>query len=204
MKRLHVLALLPIVSLFACAAPTTESEAPTDDVDSLAPLATITSVNADGSWTATALPTTGNKDDNYATATFTGPAGKTRKMGVCLLKKYPSTATCESDADCVNRPTTLPSGGARYCTAAEGSVAKYCYYRGSETTSCAGSPALGAIPVPPGTYSSPSTATGFGKFISYACFEGCKPSKDPSTPQPGPSVTSAELAAQQMCGGYPC
>jgi hypothetical protein len=177
---------------------TTDDElAPASDLDDVSTLATITSVNADGTWTATANPpsvTSNPGGTAKGSGVFTGPAGKTRRMGVCLLR---STGTsCNTVADCADAPANLPAGGFRYCTQAEGATGKRCYYRpGTQAGYCAGTPALGGVPVAPGTYTTP-TASGAGgepAFLSYACFEGCAVTD--------PAISSTEVVVKEIWGG---
>lgn len=161
------------------------------------------STNADGTWSANATGTDADSTANRAHATFTGPAGKTRRMGVCLLKKYGgfNGTPCTTTAQCGAAPTTLPAGGFRYCAAPQNTGQKYCFFRpGPPTTYCAGTPAQNLQPVSPGAKSTPIVVSGKGMFVSYACFEGCS-ATDPST-------SSAEQATpdlgQVMCGKVYC
>lgn len=167
-----------------CATPAAD-EAREADVDSLTPQAMITNANADGTWTATALKPVG-EDSVNGVATFTGPSGKTRKMGVCVIREYRNTSnlatSCTTVADCGSSPSYLPTGGSRYCTSADNSGGKSCFYRpGTQASLCAGSPANGGVAVAPGTFvTGPSPGATTSQFwISYACFEGCTAS-DPS------------------------
>jgi hypothetical protein len=166
------------------------------DVDALEGQQLITSTNADGTWTSNATITIEQLTckpsfswEGYAGATFTGPAGKTRRMGACALREAKtasgSAKACNTVADCAaspEAPASLPSGGFRYCTAANGTGQKYCYYRpGPATTWCAGTPAMaGAPPVAPGYYGLQFNPPGGTKWISYGCFEGCAVT-DPSS-----------------------
>jgi hypothetical protein len=168
-----------------CAANAADETGDTPDVadGTLETRQVITSVNADGTWTADATGTSGDPDNLYASATFTGPAGKTRRMGSCLLKKYQNASStptaCTTVADCNSAPSSLPTGGFRYCTNPNGSGTKYCYYRpGTAVSKCVGTPANGGTPIAPGTYQTPGWH-GTGTFLSYACFEGCV-ATDPS------------------------
>lgn len=189
-------------ALAGCATPT-DAEAPDSADDGLEAAQLVTNVNADGTWTADALAPTMWDDTEtgtgmgYGRATFTGPTGKTRKMGACLLRSYGSTA-CTSVANCGSAPATLPTGGARYCTAPGGSGTKYCYYRpGTAANWCAGSPANGGTAVSPGTFTTPTQGVPYGvNFISYGCFEGCTAS-DPSSS----SVAKAKM--NMYCIRYP-
>lgn len=161
-----------LVMLTACG-DAAEGLAPEVGGDALEVQQTVNSTNANGTWSATAsfVYSSGYK----ARTVFTGPTGKTRAMGLCALKLYNETSpvACTTTANCTSAPTSLPTGGARYCIAPENSGQKYCYYRpGGPTTYCAGSPALGGTPVGPGTYTVP-TASPSGAWASYGCFEGC-------------------------------
>jgi hypothetical protein len=178
--KLASIIAVSLVSLAACTAPNEADEnAPSADEDGLETAASITSVNASGTWVATALgPTYTGSPGNFQTvsrATFTGPA-TTRRMGVCLLQRRHAVA-CNTATDCANAGFPfegLPAGGFRYCTNVDGVGQKYCFYRGGPaSTHCAGTPAHGA-PIAPGTYASPSATLNYGTTaISYACFEGC-------------------------------
>lgn len=179
-----------------------DDAAPSPAGDELDTLQKITSINADGTWTASAWTPYGDTSSAEIGATFTGPSGKTRKMGVCGLQRYGTGVACSTVANCNNAPTTLPSGGARYCTAPNGTGQKYCYYRpGSATTYCAGSPALGGTAVAPGAYSKAGlrfTANWQGAtVISYGCFEGCT-ATDPS------SSSTSTLLSPADCGTTRC
>jgi hypothetical protein len=169
-----------------CAEAIPEGTGDTPDIveDALGTEATITNTNADGVWVADAIGTSANVDNLFAKASFTGPAGKTRRMGACLLRRYepPSggAQTCTTVADCSNAPSTLPTGGFRYCTASAGSTIKRCYFRpGPPTTHCVGTPANGGQPIASGFYNTPGGPEREGAYISYACFEGCTAS-DPA------------------------
>jgi hypothetical protein len=134
-----------------------------------------------GAWTAFAHQPGADDPFILGAATFTGPAGQTRRMGVCLLQAHSPSVSCNTTADCNNAPSSLPGGGFRYCTSPNGSGAKRCYFRpGSAGAYCSGTPAHGQ-PIAAGTYGTPSVLPIQGKqYISYACFEGCV-STDPSS-----------------------
>ena len=142
----------------------------------------VTSCNATGCWTAEAIHPIGRSTFNgsyriHGGATFTGPEGAVRGMGVCLLKQYEPAVPCTTIADCTDAPTALPAGGFRYCTEARGETQKTCFYRpGRQADFCAGTPAMPGLPsIPPGTWMTPvSTQTEPATWISYACFEGCR------------------------------
>lgn len=139
----------------------------------------IYSTNTAGTWSADAkTPGLDIHNRVYASAVFTGPTGSTRKMGVCTLRL--TETTCSTVADCST--VYVPTGGAKYCTAPNGTGQKVCAVRaGSQTSYCAGSPALGGTAVAPGTYSTPhQPAESLTSYISYACFEGCA-ATDPSS-----------------------
>jgi hypothetical protein len=178
-----------VIFASACAEPP-EADAPSLEDDGVEPLQTVTSVNADGTWVADASFINQTVNNIYAGASFTGPSGKTRRMGVCALKQFQENnpVACATVADCNSAPSSLPAGGFRYCVAPNNVGQKYCFYRpGSPASYCAGSPAqAGNPPIAPGTYYTPSTA-GSGCWISYACFEGCA-TTDPSSSTGGLSV----------------
>jgi hypothetical protein len=141
----------------------------------------VYSANADGMWSANA--TNGGGDFNYqAWGAFTGPGGRTRRMGVCALKQYnPLWPTpCNTAADCAG--ISVPAGGFRYCVQPNGVGAKTCFIRpGPATTYCAGTPANGGVPIAPGTIATGTYNAGpNSKWLSYACFEGCAVT-DPSS-----------------------
>jgi hypothetical protein len=180
------------VALFgaACVSPVGDApddDAPPIDTDRVEGSQLVTSVNADGTWTADAQ-WPGGVYGVTASAVFTGPAGKTRRMGVCLLRGHLTSnayVPCNSVADCSGAPASLPAGGFRYCTAPGGAGQKYCFYRpGSALAWCDGTPANGGIPVPPGVYSKGHQAPAASPYISYACFEGCT-ATDPSSSSVG-------------------
>jgi hypothetical protein len=189
--------------LVACAAgEAVDSEAPGLDPNGLEESQVITSVNADGTWTANALTPVKPGYEVSAVATFTGPPGKTRRMGVCALLRGSAGAgtTCNTVADCSGAPALLPAGGFRYCVAPNGTGTKKCFYRpGPPAQYCTGTPAMaGNPPIAPGTFYTPSTSY-TGLWISYACFEGCA-ATDPS------SSSAMLLFGEPACGGLgnPC
>lgn len=196
MKSRHtvlVVCISTLTSIVGCAADDAAPfEAVATDDGSLEPQATLTSVNADGTWTATPnVPTIVSSGNLKASAAFTGPANKTRKMGVCSLRRAQPTGKaykiCTSVADCFDAPTTLPTGGARYCALPDGETQSQCYYReGPQQGWCAGSPALGGTAVAPGTYETPVQSTSYWH-VSYACFEGCT-ATDPAVSSAGRSL----------------
>jgi hypothetical protein len=175
------ISLLTITIIGGCAVRTEEpAEVPAAEDDVLGELASVTS----GAWTGTAVtpftPGLGlNRPwgDLSASASFAGPAGSTRRMGVCLLQM--TTTPCTSVANCTMTP---PPGGFVYCTKPDGAAQKYCAFRpGAPSTWCAGTPALGGNPpIASGSYTTPRRGALSGvDYVSYACFEGCSAS-DPS------------------------
>lgn len=184
MKRILfvTLGMSLLAGIVACSSEAGDDEvSPVPVDDATAAQAIIYSTNAAGTWTAEAfkpvIPSVTGAGVT-ASAAFTGPSGYTRKMGVCALKL--GGGTCSTVADCSGFPATLPTGGARYCTQAEGDTAKRCYFRGASTSYCAGSPALGGAAVAPGTFTTPSLSAGReSTWLSYGCFEGCA-ATDPS------------------------
>lgn len=157
-------------------------------------------VTVDG-WTATAYPpwTTciGPGPDGCAwsdltaQADFAGPSGTTRRAGVCLLQM--TDTSCNTVADCGGSPSTLPSGGFRYCANVSGY--KRCGFRpGSPQNFCAGTPAMGGASVPPGFYSAPRrTVPDYTDHVSYACFAGC------ATSDPSVSSATTNVAPGTRC-----
>jgi hypothetical protein len=182
---------IAFTSLVGCASSATDEDlAPAGDLDGLESRASITSVNAAGTWVASAEPPAIADEPTWkaiaARATFTGPA-TTRRMGVCLLRK--TNTPCNTVADCGNAPASLPAGGFKYCTNVDNVGQKYCSYRpGPATTFCAGTPANGNVPIPPGTYQAPWGWDAVASYVSYACFEGCAATD--------PSVSSASRTPQ--------
>lgn len=155
-------------------------EAPSSDADALETMQQITVwIDNNGFWTADALsPVAGAHGKVSARATFTGSG--TTKAGVCLLQKYVDTANvstpCTTVDDCAFAPYDLPTGGARYCTAPNGTGQKYCFFRpGSQTSFCAGSPAQGGAAIAADTLYTPLRALSQSgvEVLSYACFGGC-------------------------------
>jgi hypothetical protein len=213
--KVVILSLVAIVgaAVVGCAAESTAPDV-VDDVEvaeaTSEPQQVMTSVNGDGTWTADALPPFTSAVSTYAKgrATFTGPAGATRAMGVCLLRVLDTA--CNTVADCSSAPVTLPTGGFRYCTAPNGTGQKYCAYRpGPPASYCAGTPALPPVnglpqKVGPGTYNSPQTATGSGwKYISYACMEGCV-ATDPSSSSVQATMCHIDWPGADYCEDFNC
>lgn len=189
----------------------TNSVAPAAESETLDDLQLVTSVNADGTWTgnaATPVVSAGTSNSNdrvQGSATFTGPTGATRKLGVCLLQF--AGGLCNSVSDCSNSPAVLPTGGARYCTGQNGGAQKHCYFRpGSQSAYCAGSPALGGAAVAPGTYTTPqivvaNTSSG-SVWLSYGCFEGCA-TTDPSSSSWGNAQYGVSASRPSYSDTYP-
>jgi hypothetical protein len=198
------------VVLVACAsAEDSASEVPSLDTDAVEGQQVVTSINADGTWTADAWRP-GQETSSFPIyvrggAHFAGPAGKTRRMGVCGLQEGKTAAQvakpCTTASDCSDAPATLPAGGFRYCTAPEGIGQKYCYFRpGPPSTFCAGTPANGGVPIAPAYLETPSMySPNSRKWISYACFEGCAVTDPSSSSQHNIVVTCPTL-----CGGICC
>ena len=137
----------------------------------------VTSSNADGVWTATASASAG-EGVVRGVVTFTGPAGKARRMGMCLVQRYGSDqegVACMTDKHCSSAPAVLPSGEFRYCVAPDASSAKYCHYRpGPPARYCVGAPALGGARIAPGSYRIEVPAPRGSQWLALACFEGCE------------------------------
>lgn len=205
--KVTVFGISAVTAAVGCATTSVdEGTAPTVVTDTQEEDQLLTSVNADGTWTANSYPPeiSAYPYNLRATTVFTGPAGKTRRMGPCLLRLHQSGGgsgtNCTTVADCSNSPTTLPQGGFRYCAAPNGTGQKQCYYRpGPPTTYCAGTPALQGAQVAPGTYSTPWIAnTPIGStWITYGCFEGCTATD--------PSSSSQNVQYQSpVCGNAVC
>ena len=136
----------------------------------------IASANIDGIWTAKSLAIAGNGTVR-GLVTFTGPAGKTRQMGMCLVQRYEPNKEaigCSDVNDCNSAPRLLPAGGSRYCVATGGMGQKYCYYRpGPRESYCAASPAMDLTRVAPGTYRIDSAAAPETHWLALTCFNMC-------------------------------
>jgi hypothetical protein len=193
-KKTWLVSIVAVGAMLVGCASESEGQAPEVEIDLAAEDAIITSVNAQGTWTAEAhapgaATSSGIYADVWARATFTGPAGATRRMGACLLEL--STTPCTTTAGC-NAP---PAGGFTYCAAPNNTGQKYCAYRrGPASTWCTGTPALaGNPPIAPG-YRETGWLSVYTsrKYISYACFEGCSATD--------PSVSSGRLSPP-ACGG---
>lgn len=195
-------ATVALSTMAGCANATGDHDAPEAADATLAEAASITN----GSWTANAYapfttcgsggfgggPNSCAWSDLSGRASFSAPAGSTRKAGVCMLQL--TGAGCNTVADCATSPATLPPGGARYCVNVDNAGYKQCGFRpGSATSYCAGSPALSGNPaVAPGTYTTPRrTVPNYTEFVSYACFEGCGAS-DPSVSSSSTNVVPGE------------
>jgi hypothetical protein len=189
----------------ACAAPSEIEPLPVDDAR-LEERAPVTS----GAWTATATASRRLVGDHEGVeafgtfgATFAGPAGSTRAMGACRLVQYTTVThapvACNTVADCSAAPSTLPTGGFRYCTNANNTGQKYCFYRpGAPSAHCLGTPATGG-PIAPGSYAMSEISLAQGSaWISYACFEGC------SVTDPSSSSSIAGGFGCSTCGGRCC
>jgi hypothetical protein len=162
-------------------------DVPVSEDDSLGEQQTI----SDNGWMLSATrPQLSPCGDVTGGALVSGPSGATRALGVCLLIR--TTTACTTVADCNSAPSTLPSGGYRYCVAPNGAGTKYCSYRpGSQAGWCAGTPALGT---PMGAVNLSVVAVSPGgipadRWLSYACFAGCTAS-DPSSSSLGGTSTA--------------
>lgn len=141
-----------------------------------APRMTLASDNEHGTWTAE-LSATAGKGTVSALVSFTGPAEKTRKMGLCLVQRYSSPmdgVPCSTRDDCDSAPAALSAGGARYCVAPRHSATRICHFRpGAAETYCAGSPAVGFTAIAPGAHRLDITAPAGTRWLALVCFEGC-------------------------------
>ena len=145
------------------------------DVPEAARRMALTSENEDGAWTAE-LSATARDGTVSAVVFFTGPANKTRRMGMCLAQQYDAAAgvTCSTGEDCGSAPETLHAGGARYCIAPQDSTTRTCHLRpGAAETYCVGSPAVGYAAIAPGAYRLDITPPAGTQWLAFACFEGC-------------------------------
>ena len=110
-------------------------------------------------------------------ATFVGPAGKTRRMGMCLVQHYLSATggvACHTPDDCQAISASLPPGAHLYCLGSALDGPSHCHFRpGTPQTYCAGSPAQGLSPIAPGTYRVEAAAVAGSEWRAMACFEGC-------------------------------
>jgi hypothetical protein len=204
--------LVALLATAACESGDTESVAPVAELDTTGAQGTVWSANAQGWWSATAqvpdVPSTFVGEGGYTyfnfrgSAVFDGPAGATRRMGVCLLAHMGGVGgiACSTAADC-----GTPSGGNfYYCADPYSTGNKQCYVRpGSQTAYCGGSPALpGNAPIAPATIYTPQFTASYGNYwVSYACFEGCA-TTDPSTSSIGYIYGPQYLG--DPCGGNWC
>lgn len=141
-----------------------------------APPPALVSENADGTWSAE-LSATAGEGMVSAFVHFTGPADKTRRMGMCLVQQYgaaPDGVTCSNGEDCGGAPVTLPPGGARYCVAPQDGATRSCHFRpGPGATYCVGTPAIGFAPIAPGEHRLDIEAPAGTWWLALVCFEGC-------------------------------
>lgn len=146
------------------------------DVREVAPThaAALSERMRDGEWSVvvSVLPGAGTVT---GIATFDGPSGQTRRMGICLVQRYTSPdggIACNAPADCDSISTSLPAGARPYCL--DASPQSACHFRpGGPQTYCAGSPALGLSAIAPGTYQVEVAAPAGSEWRAVACFEGC-------------------------------
>jgi hypothetical protein len=213
MKTLGVASVVALVALASGCAATTDPSAPTDVADGeLDSKQIVYSTNADGTWSENAAtPQLNVWNSVRAYATFTGPTGKVRKMGVCTLRL---TDTACSGLDSVDPVTGyggpcaslyLAPGGYRYCTAPNGSGQKYCALRdGDQSVYCGGSPSYADHhAIAPGTYYAPyHEAESLTSYISYACFEGCS-ATDPSSSSARYNTWDCSASPQYCFKYYP-
>jgi hypothetical protein len=187
-----------MIGCTATAASQEIGQAPEVDDDSLEGQQIIYSTNADGTWSANADVEDFEFGRLIFSTIFGGPANKTRRMGVCALRRAGTGVACNTVNDCT---MGVPSGGFKYCTAPNGTGQKLCFIRpGSQTSFCAGTPANGGVPIPAQTLSKTvnTNLNGGGYWISYGCFEGCS-ATDPSSSSP----TRASPGCL-MCNGVCC
>lgn len=205
-----------LVVLAGCSAQESTADAPVVAEDAIGEQQIIYSSNANGSWSANSHPPHGGYTNGSSTliasADFTGPAGKTRRMGVCLLEltNRPCTGGTQAAVDSQCGSLNVPPGGYRYCAAPDNAGQKYCAVRqGSPGTYCAGTPALGGAAVAPGSYATGEVNVGQGgNHISYGCFEGCgatDPSSSSSTTSScwGTNPQNGDSCWDIGCDGFP-
>jgi hypothetical protein len=136
----------------------------------------IASANIDGIWTMKASMR-GGAGTASGLVEFSGPAGKTRQMGMCIVRRHQSdtgSVPCDTVDDCASAPAVLPEGGRRYCLAPASRGAKFCHYRpGQPEQNCAGSPALDFARIPPGAYRVDRAAAPGSQWLTLACFNVC-------------------------------
>ena len=130
----------------------------------------------DGEWSVSAAAIAG-AGKVTGMATFEGPAGQTRRMGMCLVQRYTSpegAVACSTLADCDPVSAALPPGSHLYCVRSKFDGSSYCHFRPDRPEAyCAGSPALELSPVAPGTYRVEVAAPAGSEWHAMACFEGC-------------------------------
>jgi hypothetical protein len=175
-------AMLLVVGCSAAASGT--GEVPSVETGSLTPNETN-----DGAWSLTARQpeqpltwATSDLDKVVFGVEIDGPSGQTRKMGACLLEYTTTTCTATSqqdvDTQCASAPSTVPSGGYRYCVNHPHYYggAKYCAFRpGPTSTHCVGTPQNGGNEIGPGTYWSGQLSFTSGRVhATYGCFAGCQ------------------------------
>jgi hypothetical protein len=202
---LAAVALAGSVLVGGCASATeveAEEEAPVALADGMEASAIVYSADAAGMWSAKAYGGSGEFNMYEGQATFTGPAGATRRMGACALREYRvggNAVACNTAADCGGAPATLPAGGFRYCVAPNNVGVKTCFYRpGAPSNFCAGTPANGNVPIPAQTLYTRGSGPAGTRWLTYACFEGCT-ATDPSS-----SSVAVPLAGCYMCGARCC
>ena len=141
-----------------------------------APRLTLASENPDGAWVAE-LSASAGEGTVSASVNFSGPADKTRRMGMCLVQQHGSPAgavTCGTPEDCGSAPENLDPGGARYCVASHGSSTRTCHFRpGPGDAYCVGTPAIGFVPIAPGDHRLDIKAPAGTQWLALVCFEGC-------------------------------
>ena len=130
----------------------------------------------DGQWSVF-VTASAAKGSVTGVATFDGPAGQTRRMGICLVRRHVSAAggaACLTADDCDSLSSSLPPGAHLYCLRPAPPEAGHCHYRpGPPQAFCAGSPAQALSPIPPGTYRVEVMAPAGSEWRATACFEGC-------------------------------
>lgn len=220
-KMVWSLGVSALMAVAGCATEDVSAQAPEVDGDTLGEEAMVSSQNAAGWWYATAHePWSPEFNTVVGRASFDGPQGVTRRMGVCLLQMTNTPCTgipvgSETKQQAINRecaasPSHVPTGGFRYCAKADGESQKRCAVRpGSPANFCAGTPALGGAQVYVGYKSTPVRGMSLNvQYVSDACFEGCT-ATDPSVSSavkmdcevPVPEGVEAEYCADARCDG---
>lgn len=175
-----LMAAATAMSLVACANEQEtgdDATAPTLETDTLGVQQTVTcSAGTCSGFTIASARPQGNAGTMTQHGSFT-LSGGTTKAGVCLVNQVwtggfnaAHTVTCSTKADCSSYNPD-PVNGDAYCGAPDNSGQPTCWIRpGSQSSWCAGSPAISGNPaVGAGTYTTPDQAA-FGTNVSSSTF----------------------------------